>query len=400
MKAKDDRAQIWSLGFLLVIAINTITSTGFYMTMPTLPKYALQSGMTLAEVGLLTGTFSIACIIVRPFAGMLADRYNRKRLLGVAVILMALATFGYALTDKPTALYAFRIMHGAAFAVTSTVQLALAADFIPENRRGEGLGYAGIAQILAMSYAPSLSLWMAGRFGYRIMFCVAAALIILAACIIPALTYRQERVLMKVQKLRLKDLFAVEMVLFALMSSQFSMSNAVTSTYLSMLADERSVTNIGLFFTVSSIAVLISKPFSGKLMDRRGIIWILIPCFLFGSGAMFLIGGSYTLAPFLVAGVLKGAAQSSGQSALQAESINRIDAARVGVALSTCYLGNDIGQGFGSIIGGTLSASVGYTSMFYVTGALVLGGFILLALQKVIDASEWGKKKYILREER
>lgn len=377
--------RLFSPRFVSLFLIHMLLSAGFYMTMPTLPKYAVSIGMTLTEAGVLTGIFSIAAIFSRPFAGLVADRHSKKWVLFWITVGMMASTVGYSITSSRAGLYAWRIIHGATFAGSSTIQLALAAGVVPEKRRGEGLGYMGMVQVLAMSFAPSLGLWFSERFGYSAMFWLAAGLIGCAAAGLLLLRFDEAPGRAARRGVRLRDLFAVELALFALMGSLFSMSNGITTSYLSMLADERAIAGVGLFFTVSSVAVLVSKPFSGRLMDRRGIWMIMAPCLAFGAAAMFLIAGARGLWPLLLAAALKGVAQSSGQSALQAECANRSGALRTGVAMSTCYLGNDLGQGLGNALGGALSARLGYAAMFAIVGATVLTGYIMMAAQRGLD---------------
>jgi len=386
VNAKRDE-RLFTPRFVCLFIIHMLSSAGFYMTMPTLPKYAVSIGMTLTEAGVLTGIFSIAAIFARPFAGLVADRRGKKWVLFWITVVMAVSTVGYSITSSRLGLYAWRVAHGAAFAGSSTIQLALAATVVPRKRRGEGLGYMGMVQVLAMSFAPSLGLWCSERFGYNVMFLVAAALVGCAAAGLLALRFEETPLAAQRRSVRPGDLFAAELVLFALMGSLFSMSNGITTSFLSMLSDERGIAGVGLFFTVSSVAVLVSKPFSGRLMDQRGIWFIMVPCLAFGAAAMFLVAGAWSLWPLLVAAALKGVAQSSGQSALQAECANRCDALRTGVAMSTCYLGNDLGQGLGNALGGAMSARLGYGTMFAIVGGIVLTGYIMMAVQRRIDAS-------------
>ena len=53
--------------------------------------------------------------------------------------------------------------------------------------------------------------------------------------------------------------------------------------------------------------------------------------------------------------------------------------------MSTCYLGNDLGQGLGNALGGALSARLGYAAMFAIVGATVLTGYIMMAAQRGLD---------------
>lgn len=174
--------------------------------------------------------------------------------------------------------------------------------------------------------------------------------------------------------LRPRHLILTNLIILSAIGGLFSLMNGVVSSYLTMLGDLRSIDNASLFFTVSSIAVLLIRPFSGKMADRKGLMYVMIPSLLLGASSMFCISSAWSIAPILTAALLKGAAQSSGQNAIQAECARRSPANRRGVAMSTCYLGNDLGNSFGAMLGGWLSGSVGYGKMFGIIGGIMADG--------------------------
>lgn len=57
------REPLWTPAFTALFFMNMLTCAGFYMTSPTLPKYAVSVGMSLAMAGVLTGIFSIVAIL-------------------------------------------------------------------------------------------------------------------------------------------------------------------------------------------------------------------------------------------------------------------------------------------------------------------------------------------------
>lgn len=179
-------------------------------------------------------------------------------------------------------------------------------------------------------------------------------------------------------------------MLLAIISGLFSLMNGVASSYLSMLGDARGIAGIGIFFTVSSIAVLLIRPVAGKLMDQKGLAVILIPSLIFGAVSMACIGAAQGIAMIIVAALLKGVAQSSGQSSVQAECAKRTSPEKRGVALSTCYLGSDLGNSAGAALGGWLSTACGYGGMFYIVGAVVASGLGMYAIQNAIDHRKKG----------
>ena len=297
------------------------------MTMPVLPRYAVESGMSLAEAGLLTGIFSIVAIFARPVAGMLTDRRNHKKLLMLFSTLVSAVSFGYGLFRDVPYLYACRILHGACYAISSTVQISITTQLLQKERMGEGMSLMSMSQILAMSIAPNLGLTLSGTIGNQNVFLIAGGLS--AASVVCCLFLKNTSasvpapVAHEAKPFRIQSLFAVDLLLLAFISGLFSLMNGVASSYLSMLGDERNIVNIGIFFTISSVAVLLIRPMTGKLFDRRGLTVILVPCLIFGSCAMICIGVAGSIGVIVVAALLKGISQSAGQSSVQAECARR-----------------------------------------------------------------------------
>ena len=70
---------------------------------------------------------------------------------------------------------------------------------------------------------------------------------------------------------------------------------------------------------------------------------------------MLSLGFAYSLSLVIIAAFFKALGLAGGQVSLQAECIRRVDEDRSGVAASTYYIGADIGNGIGPMVGGTIS---------------------------------------------
>jgi predicted MFS family arabinose efflux permease len=115
-------------------------------------------------------------------------------------------------------------------------------------------------------------------------------------------------------------------------------------------------------------------------VDRQGLTLVVNISLVVTALSMVLIGVAPILSILLVASVLKSIGQGGGQISLQTECIKRVDAGRVGVATSTFYIGADIGQGVGPMIGGAISSGFGYTTLYMVCAALMLISMIVFNL--------------------
>ena len=129
-------------------------------------------------------------------------------------------------------------------------------------------------------------------------------------------------------------------------------------------------------FTVNAIALVVIRPFAGKLSDKKGLSYIFYPATIAAVIAAALIGSSVSLWMILAAAVFKAVGQGSAQPTLQATCIKLLPENKSGVAISTFYVGADVGQGTGPIIGGVIATMWGYGAMFYFCGGLLILGLV------------------------
>src|SRR5690606_23179743 len=105
--------------------------------------------------------------------------------------------------------------------------------------------------------------------------------------------------------------------------------------FLPLFALERDLGNVGLFYTVYSIALLGSRLTSGVLLDRFGPARVALPALVLGSLSLFVIASAQTQAVLLgiavVYGLSFGAMQITGVSL----SIERTPLSARGAAMAT-----------------------------------------------------------------
>lgn len=366
--------RLWSLPFVMLIMASLTTAMGFNMVYTTISKYAMEIRGSLALAGMVSGIFSIAALVIRPFAGLAADIINKKYLFIAATLMIGLSVTGYALSSNISLLFFFRILHGLSFGISSTVNIALAAVFIPKERMGEGMGYYGIGQVVAGIAGPNIGIYIIEKAGFRTLFIITALLTVLAAVLLMFLPYKgkagQEPE--RKGKIALNSLVAKEVIVYSLIGGMFSFGNGIVSAFLILLANERNIANVGVFFSVGAAVVFILRLFVGRIADKNGLTAVVNISLVLSAISMVMIGAAPSLGLLIAASVLKSVGQGGGQLSLQAECIRRVDASRVGAAASTFYIGADIGQGLGPVIGGAISDNFSYTVMFMVCAVLIL----------------------------
>ncbi|MDE6814844.1 MAG: MFS transporter [Lachnospiraceae bacterium] len=113
---------------------------------------------------------------------------------------------------------------------------------------------------------------------------------------------------------------------------------------------------------------------AGRVTDRMKLLPIVNLSLITGALSMILIGKAPVLTVILAAAAIKAFGNVGGQISLQSACVKKVDAARIGVATSTYFIGADIGQGFGPVWGGKIAQTFGYPAVFYCMAAIFLAG--------------------------
>ena len=115
-----------------------------WMQFVALPLLVLELGGSAADVGLVTGLFLIPIAFLAPAAGMLGDRFDRRRtLIALAVygavhgLVMAALVFGGGMTIPLLAVFAG--LYGVLNAVEIPVRLAFIAEVVPRADLANGV---------------------------------------------------------------------------------------------------------------------------------------------------------------------------------------------------------------------------------------------------------------------
>lgn len=316
-------------------------------------------------------------MILRPISGAASDIVSRKKLMLFSTAITSVCLFGYAFAPNIQLIVAIRILHGIAFSIQGVSHMAFTTSFIPQSRLGEGLGYLALGNMLAQLVGPSVGIFLADNLGTEYMFCTAAVISLCSALIIVRVPYKFVKKETpdgrKFPQIKFSNLIAKELLFYAFLIGMFSCGNALVSNFVKLIAKERGVENIGLFFTVNSLFMVFVRPMAGKLADKKGLAFILYPAYIIEAAAMALMGAAGTIWMFLGVAVLRAIGQGSGAPAIQSNSIKRIGIERSGVAISTCYIGQDLMHVVGPIVAAAVVEKTGnYSTLFYGYAVVVL----------------------------
>jgi len=367
-----------------------VNTTAFGIISPLIPGYVVSMGATLAFAGTVTAIFSITALFTRPLSSLLGDRLNRKKLLLITLLLNSILIFMYPIVTNIVWLYPLRILHGISFSISGTVSLSLGVDFVPKERLGEGVGYLGIGQIVGLAIGSNIGIYIMENHSYTLSFIISGITVFIVGLMLLRMKYTYIPIKSYNEKtnkwnIRLNDILAVKLLPNAFFGGLIVITYGLTSSYLVLLGEDRQIGNIGLYFIINSIVVVILRPIFGKMIDRKGAFYIILCGFSFASVSMILLGLSHSLLPVLIAAALVAVGTSGTMPALQVDCIKRLDISKRTLAMGTYMIGLDIGVSSGQLFGGVISDSFGFGITFISTGILMIIGLCLyLMYSKII----------------
>lgn len=367
--------KIWTRDFILIFIANFLSFLGFQMLSPTLPLYVRELGGNDIIVGWVVGSFTFSALLIRPYAGHAVDMRGRKPILLAGTALLAISAAAFAWVGQLLLLLLLRVIQGVSWGLATTASGTVATDLIPPRRRGEGMGYFSLSSNLAMTFGPALGLTIVGLHHFDSLFACSAALcltsLLLAGCIkmnpVPGLGQRHAATAAEEHKKTPRwDLFEKAALLPTGLTLLIAVTFGSISSFLPLYATQKGVDGIQWYFVVFAVIMMLTRPLTGKLYDRKGHRAIFVPGAVLVIAAMTLLSGMHSTMTLLLAAVLYGAGFGAIQSAMQAWAVENVPPTRRGMANATFFSGFDLGIGFGAILFGFIAQTIGYGNLYLV----------------------------------
>lgn len=379
---------LFTPSYILMCLANFLTAFSFFLLVPTLPFYLVDNfGIDESMVGLVLSCYVVAVLCIRPFAGFIADMFPRKRVYLISYTLFALSFVGYLFVFSDIMLFILlRVIHGFTFGALNTTGNTLVIDIMPSSRRGEGLGYFGVTNNLAMAFGPMTGLFIISDENYTLLF-VVALITAVVGCILASLVkvkFRQP--LDRCGKMFSADRFLLfEGIPASLAFFMLAIPYGMTSSYIAIYAAEVGIEHgVGVFFTIQGAGLIVSRLISGKQVDKgfitptitRGIAIALVGVTgeaMLSLACGFNIGLGYVV--YFLSAFLIGYGFGTIFPAFNTLFINMAPNSRRATANATYLTGWDVGIGAGMLLGGALSVN-GYSGSFAFSAILVVAALI------------------------
>lgn len=381
------KEPLWTSNFVRIWIINLgLCIWGFMLNAP-FPFYILELGGNELIVGLTAGGFAIASLIMRPLAGWILDKKSRSWITIWGIALLILISLLLMLVPILGVAVFLRIISGPVLSGAHTASATNACDTIPQNRFGEGIGYLGLGNSLATALGPALGLAIIAGLGFRELFTVSIAVLVLAALIVRGFKFKKiERTGSPEgrERIKLTSLFNADALPASVVMLFASAPFGAVSVFIALYGEQYNLGHGAVFFILVAVGTGSMRLLSGRLADKKGerpmvaagnsSFFLALVLLLFNSGACYYISG-----------LLFGIGFGVTIPALNAMAMRIIPPEKRGSAASTFHGAYDVSSGLGGLIAGVLVTYWGYRPMF--------GTFCVFVVISSLVYQLWASKK-------
>lgn len=375
--------KLWTRSFISACIGNFLLFFAFYLLLPILPLYLIDTfSASKTLVGFVLSSYTLAALLIRPFSGFLLDLFRRKPQYLIAFFLFVVSFVGYPVVTSINLFLLVRMFHGATFGFVTTAGNSLVVDILPASRRGEGLGYFGVANNLAMVIGPMISLMLHEKGApYDTIFYLSIASGLFGFVFASMIKVKKPFKPTPDQALSFDRFFLFKGFKAGMSLFLNGVPYGMFMTYLAIYGKELDIeVGLGLFFTLLAFGLVFSRLFSGKMVDRGKLTHaIQLGLFLSFIGLLSLsslqriniYNHSLVEILFFLIPVILGLGYGLTFPAFNTLFVNLAPNNRRATASSTFMTSWDLGVGCGLILGGRFADSTGGLSLAFLVGSLL-----------------------------
>jgi MFS family permease len=369
--------RLFTRSFLLICLATGFFYLSFYLILPVMPLYVSNLGGTSTQIGLIIGLFAFVAMFMRPPAGWLIDTRGNRPVLVAGMAIFLLASLGYILTPSVRGILTLRLFHGIGMGLFPTAATVVVAELAPPARRGEAMGWFGIANSVGFILGPMSGLAVVAWMGYASLFLVAAGMAGLGLVCIWLLPRPARKPARPAPLPRPRDIFSRAALLPSAILLFLYLPYGTVISFIPIVAKQRGLANPGLFFTVYAAAMLLVRSKAGELSDRHGRAAVILPGMLITALSLLVLGTSSGPAGVLWGAAIFGVGFGCVQPALLALTTDRVSPEERGKAMGTFYTAWELGISAGAAGSGWLLNRIDFGTLFLVSSASpVVGAFL------------------------
>jgi MFS family permease len=374
------RARLISGRFVMMLVSSFGALTSFYLLLSVTPMYAVSAGAGSAVAGVVTGSLMLSTVLAEFASPRLLRRYGYRTVFAAGALLLGGPALALLTPASVVTIVAVSIVRGIGFGLNTVVIGALVATTVPAERRGEGIGLAGVVACLPAIVALPSGAWLAHSAGYPVVIVITAASALAPLLAVPRLAspagQRTEAgpdqpesagllaSLRSGGQLRPFLVFVATTAPAGVVAAFLPLASGVSSN----------VAALGLF--TQAVTATASRWWAGRHGDRYGHARLLVPGLLTAAAGMAILVWVAAPAALIAGTFLFGIGFGISQNATFALMIDRAPVQQYGTASALWNLAYDAGYGAGPAVFGVVVGHTGYPVAFALTGMLMLAALL------------------------
>ncbi len=395
---------IFTPRFIAGFAVNFILYMQYYALMVAMAGYsAMQFAAGATEGGFTASVFILGALCSRLFFGGAIDKVGRGRVLVACMTGEVACTLLYLAFEHVPAIGVFivlRFLHGAFYGLSQTTITSIVSSAVPFSRKGEGVGYYMLSVTLGAALGPLMgsAFSNAGDFDMLFFSCLGMIAVGYVAALGVVLPGRRQSSEVskatgatkaseqsgdadkpaKTHKLSLANFIEVRALPVSVAITVGYLAYGALITYINPYAAEVGLTGAASFFFVSySIAMFVTRPFTGRWFDSAGDKGIMTLGFACLGASMLIMGFAQNGAMLLVSAALAGVGVGSVQPDGLVLAMRRCPDDRLTAANSTYFVLLDVAIGLCPFLVGWIAPAFGYRVLFLVMVPVVAASYVV-----------------------
>ncbi|RYD03054.1 hypothetical protein N752_21830 [Desulforamulus aquiferis] len=182
---------------------------------------------------------------------------------------------GYYFVTSLTLLFVLRVVHGFTWGFTTTGAGTVASDIVPAARRGEGMGYYGLSNTLAMAAGPALGIIILNHAGFDSLFIAGFVVALIGLLALFGISFHQDIKIEVKGKLSLDSFFESKVYSLSILMFFTALVYGGIVSFITLYGNKIGVGNPGIYFLIYALTLLIIRPWAGKEFDKNGPIKIM-----------------------------------------------------------------------------------------------------------------------------
>lgn len=337
---QDDATQRGMRQVIMLAFSLSILQIGFGFVTPVFPVYITELGMGGIELGVLAASFALSRILLAGPLGRLSDNVGRKKILVYSLLGFAISNLIYAAAQDAWVMIAARAMEGAVSAGFFPAANAFVSDVTTPKNRGTAMGYLSTGNMVGFVVGPVVGGVLAEYLGIRLPFIVAAGATLLTMGLLTILVQEPER--KKLAGMIMPPKVPVREVLSRAYSAYGALGVAMFANMFAIGVLEVAFMldavvrygigpiEIGWFFGVIGICMIIGNIGFGKLSDISGRKWLIVVGAMIGTLSMLMFAVANNVYTFYIAGAVLAMGMSMRGPAIQAMIADLTDPSQYG----------------------------------------------------------------------